>query len=145
MKKSLVVIYIGMTFFSFGQISEGEFEQVVESAADMYRRMDYRRETGGHKADTNFVFQNTLLKLFRGTLDADSLIATQPQLPLITVNEFITDPVYTQNAIDFFKKPDFIKYNTADYVFTHRVSNSTGGYHRETISNNSENEQNYYL
>ena len=108
-------------------------DQAIESAADMYRRMDYRRDLGGHKLNKNFVFQNTLLKLFRGALDSDSLISTQPQLSLVVVNESVTRPVYTQNAVNFFKKPEFVKYNTSDYIFTHNVSKSTEGYYRETI------------
>jgi hypothetical protein len=106
----------------------------TESAAEMYRRMDLRREVGGHRPDTNFVFQNTLLKLFRGTLNTDSLIISQPQLQLVTVNEGLANAVYTQSATDFFRKPEFAKYNTPDYVFSHRVSHIVDGYHSESIT-----------
>jgi hypothetical protein len=135
MKKSIVLLMACViSSVSYSQVSDREVESLVESAADMFRRMDYRRELGGHEPDTNFVFQNTLLKLFRGTLNVDSLIASQPQLHLIVVNESLTDPVYTQNAMDFFRKPEFVKYNTVDYVFSHRVSEVVDGYHEESIS-----------
>jgi len=135
MKKSIVLLMACViSSVSYSQVSDREVENLVESAADMYRRMDYRRELGGHEPDTNFVFQNTLLKLFRGTLNVDSLIASQPQLHLIVVNESFTNPVYTQNAIDFFRKPEFVKYNTVDYVFSHRVSEVVDGYHEESIA-----------
>jgi hypothetical protein len=105
----------------------------LEKSAKIQRNIEYRQYVGGYKPDTNFIFQNTLLKLFRGTLNSDSLLINQPQVSLITVNEFISDPVYKQNAVDFFTNPSFIKYNTSDYVFTHWVSDNALGRREESI------------
>ena len=105
----------------------------LKSSLNFNRKMEYRQYVGGYEPDTNFVFQNTLLKLFRGTLNSDSLVASQTQLSLITVNEFITDPVYTQSGTDFFRKPEFAKYNTTDYVFSHWVSDNEVGRCEESI------------
>ena len=129
MKKLVFIVALSITAFSFSQVPDYQ----VESAADMYRRMDLRREIGGHQPDINFTFQNTLLKLFRGILNSDSLVASQPQLQLVTVNEGLANAVYIQSALDFFRKPEFTKYNTSDYVFSHRVSHIVDGYHEESI------------
>jgi hypothetical protein len=136
MKKLVVLVAVSIAILASvsAQPSKDEILDLeLKSSLNFNRKMEYRQYVGGYKPDTNFVFQNTLLKLFRGTLNFDSLIASQPQLSLITVNEFITDPVYTQSGADFFRKPKFAKYNTSDYVFSHWVSDNAVGRREESI------------
>lgn len=136
MKKFLVLVAISIASITFSQVTQRNFDGSIESASAMYRRMDNQRYIGGHKADSKFVFQNTLLKLFKGELNIDSLIAVQPQLPLIIVNEYITDPVYTENAIDFFKYPKFAKYywDTNNKRVFYDISIIADGYYEESIT-----------
>ncbi len=123
--KKLVVLITGvlLNIISYAQISDREFNGLMENVNAGLRDMDYRRGIGGHRSDSNFVFQSTLLKLFRGTLNIDSLIASQPQLSLITVNEFITSPVYTQNSIEFFNNSTITKYHYfVENTFSYKIS-----------------------
>lgn len=136
MKKFLVLATSLVTLVSvFAQPSKEEIlDKLVENNLNTRQKLEKRQYIGGHKPDTNFVFQNTLLKLFRSTLNIDSLINAQPQLALITVNEFITYPTYRQPAINFLKTPEFIKYNTVDYIFTYDISINNDGYYSEYIT-----------
>lgn len=119
---------------AFAQPSQDDIlDQLIKDAQEFDNKMELRRLIGGHVSDENYVFQNILLQTFRGTLNADSLIKAQPQLQLITVNEFITDPECKWNAVDFFKSPDFAKYNTSDYVFSHYTSFNVPGRLAEDI------------
>ena len=45
----------------------------------------------------------------------------------------ITYPDCKWNAVDFFKNPDFAKYNTSDYIFTHRLLSNVPGRFEEDI------------
>lgn len=134
--KKLILLATSLATFAaaFAQPSKEEIlDKLVDNTTNTRQKLENRQYIGGHKLDTNFVFQNTLYKVFRSTLNVDSLIASQPQLSLISVNEFITYPIYRQPAIKFLKAPEFIKYNTINYIFTYDVSKNSEGYYSENI------------
>jgi hypothetical protein len=144
MKKILVLIAINFACTSYAQdtiisrenltLTQREIlDQLIIESLDFDAKMEYRRLLGGHVSNEKYVFQNILLQTFRGTLNADSLIKAQPQLQLITVNEMISYPDCKWNAVDFFKSPDFAKYNTSDYVFSHRILSDVPGRVEEDI------------
>lgn len=134
--KKLILLAISLATLApvFAQPTQEEIlDKLIENTTNTRQKLETRQYIGGHKLDTNFVFQNTLLKVFRSTLNIDSLITLQPQLSLISVNEFITYPTYRQPAINFLKEPEFIKYNTINYIFTYDVSKNSEGYYSENI------------
>lgn len=119
---------------AFAQPSQDDIlDQLIKDAQEFDNKMELRRLVGGHVSNEKYVFQNILLQTFRGTLNSDSLIAAQPQLALITVNEMISSPDCKWNAVDFFKTPDFAKYNTSDYIFSHTILSNVPGRLEEEI------------